>query len=164
MSSPLKNLQRLDDQSSSAARPTELVIDGAYTEKVLAVLDDAKSEVRVCAYAWRWYKDEPELNIQKLNVKLFRLSCGGCQVRILVDNNAMRETFKKLGFNVRSVEPTKMLHTKAICIDQKTLVIGSHNLTKRAGAHNYEMSLITQEYEPVAQFNEYFDKMWASRG
>jgi len=142
---------------------TDLVIDGAFIDKIIPMLIDAKSEIRICAYAWRWYMDEPELPMQKFNITLFRKSCDGCKVRILVDNQSMRDTFKRLGFNVRAVEPTKMLHTKAICIDRKSLVIGSHNLTKRAGSDNYEMSIITQEFEPVEQFIQYFDEMWASR-
>jgi len=128
------------------------------------MLQDAKFEIRLCAYAWRWYTNEPELAMQKFNIMLLRKSMNGCKIRILVDNNSMRETFKALGFNVRAVEPTRMLHTKAICIDHNSLVIGSHNLTKRAGSDNYEMSLVTQEFEPIAQFCEYFDAMWSSRG
>jgi phosphatidylserine/phosphatidylglycerophosphate/cardiolipin synthase-like enzyme len=145
------------------AATTDLVIDGAFVDKIIPMINDAKTEIRICAYAWRWYMDEPELPMQKFNIALFRKSCNGCKVRILVDNQSMRENFKRLGFNVRAVEPTKMLHTKAICIDKKSLVIGSHNLTKRAGSDNYEMSIITQEFEPVEQFIEYFDAMWGSR-
>lgn len=148
---------------SANVNQSALIIDGNFVDRLLPMLQDAKFEIRLCAYAWRWYMNEPELAMQKFNIMLLRKSMSGCKIRILVDSNTMKETFKKLGFNVRAVEPTKMLHTKAICIDRQSLVIGSHNLTKRAGCDNYEMSLVTQEYEPIAQFCEYFDAMWCSR-
>jgi len=149
---------------SANAGATHLIIDGNFVDELIPIIQGAKFEIRLCAYAWRWYMTEPELAMQKFNVALLRKSMSGCKIKILVDNNSMKDTFKKLGFNVRAVEPTKMLHTKAICCDRDSLVIGSHNLTKRAGCDNYEMSLVTQEYEPIAQFCEYFDAMWSSRG
>lgn len=163
MSKALRELQGSSGEISPSVRPTELIIDDEYFGKVAIFLKDAKSEIRICAYAWRWYLGEPELAIQKFNTTVFGLNLKHIRVRILVDNNSMCETFKKLGFNVRSVDPARMLHTKAICIDEKTLVIGSHNLTKRAGKDNYEMSIATQDPEPVLQFIEYFDSLWGSR-
>jgi phosphatidylserine/phosphatidylglycerophosphate/cardiolipin synthase-like enzyme len=127
------------------------------------MLVDVKSEVRVCAYDWRWYYSEPELDIQKLNIALLTLRQRGVKIFILVDKSTTQNVLRGLDFNVRKVDSSKMLHTKAICIDEKSLIIGSHNLTKRACSANYEMSIITQEFEPVQQFIKYFNAMWASR-
>ena len=118
----------------------------------------------MCAYAWRWYENEPEIGIQKLNIELLLARSRGVKVRCMVDNLTQKERFATLGFDVRSVSNTRMLHTKAFCIDAKTLIIGSHNMTKRATTDNYEMSILTQEPEPCLQFIDYFDKMWDSRG
>ena len=153
-----------DRADGTAVRPVEIILDNNYAQKVKAFIFDAQREVRICAYAWRWYDSEPELALQQFNIELLRAARSGIQVRVLVDTEIMAQRFRSLGFNVRAVQPTRMLHTKAVVIDDKTLVIGSHNLTKRANTDNYEISVAIQDYESVAQFINYFDRLWASRG
>lgn len=163
----LKRLQenaRTDRANGTIAQPVEIILDNTYATKAKAFVLDAQREVRVCAYAWRWYDSEPELILQQFNIELLRAARRGVQVRVLVDTEAMARRFAALGFNVRAVQPTRMLHTKALVIDDKTLVIGSHNLTKRANSDNYEISVAIQDYESVAQFIAYFDALWGSRG
>jgi len=150
--------------AETALWTTTLIVDDDYCRAARDVIAKAKSEVRLCAYAWRWYENEPETEIQKLNVELWRLQKRGVKVRCLVDTDAMQKTFTTLGFNARSVVNTRMLHTKAISSDANGLLIGSHNLTKRANSDNYEMSILTTEFQVVDSFNNYFDRLWLSRG
>lgn len=163
----LKTLQR-DERPNGATertvRTTTLVIDSGYTTVAIDVIKKAKTELRLCAYAWRWYENEPEIGIQRLNMELLRAQKRGVIVRCLVDTEYLKAQMKARGFDVRSVHPKRMLHTKAICADVDKLLIGSHNLTKRANTDNYEMSVLSNEFEVCAQFVEYFDKIWHSRG
>lgn len=151
-------------KTSPSFRSAEIILDDKFAPKATAFIKDAVSEIRMTAYAWRWYDSEPALPIQVFNLELLRASNRGVQVRILVDTEAMRSLFAGLGFNVRSVQPTRMLHTKAILIDRRSLILGSHNLTKRASSDNYEMSVALQDFEAAEQFCEYFDGIWHSRG
>lgn len=163
----LKGLQTIRGtarKDTGAVQSTELIIDNDYAAKAREFVMDAHGEIRLCAYAWRWYENEPEIDIQKLNIELLRAKIRGVHVRCLVDTEAMELRFATLGFDVRCVVNTRMLHTKAIGIDDKTLILGSHNMTKRATTDNYEMSIATQEFHVVAGFNDYFDRMWSSRG
>lgn len=163
----LKGLQTRDGINGTAKAtygPTEIIIDDEFIDKVLAIIHDVDAEIRICAYAWRWYENEPEIGIQRFNVALFRYLRRGYQIKILVDTERMKEQFKTLGFDARCVVNTRMLHTKAICVDRKSLVIGSHNLTKRANTDNYEMSILTQDFTAIDSFCGYFDRLWASRG
>lgn len=164
MSERLQTIQRDDRRNESAVRTTQLIVDGEYAKSAAQFVDDAKSEIRLCAYAWRWYENEPEIDIQKLNVALLRAHMRGVKVRALVDTIATRDMLVALGFNCRSVINTRMLHTKAICVDDRTIIIGSHNMTKRATTDNYEMSIVSQEFQVVAGYIDYFDKLWSSRG
>lgn len=143
---------------------TSLILDNKYCDTVIKFIRDAQSEIRLCAYAWRWYIDEPEIPIQQLNIELYRARERGVKVRCLVDTAATAQMLRDLNFNVRYISTNRMLHTKAIGIDEKTLVIGSHNLTKRASTDNYELSLLTQEPQVVLGYNDYFDRMWQANG
>lgn len=143
---------------------TALILDNKYCSTVIEFIRDAQSEIRLCAYAWRWYIDEPEIPIQQLNIELYRARERGVKVRCLVDTAATAQMLRDIGFNVRYISTNRMLHTKAIGIDAKTLVIGSHNLTKRASTDNYELSLVTQEPQVILGYNDYFDRMWQANG
>lgn len=164
MSQGLQKTTRRYSKISSAVRPAEIILDNNYAVKARAFVLDATSEIRLCAYAWRWYDSEPALPIQQFNIELLRAALRGVQVRVLVDTEAMAARFKTLGFDARAVQPTRMLHTKAIVIDRHTLILGSHNLTKRANSDNYELSVALQDFEVVDQFINYFDRLWLSRG
>lgn len=162
MSKTLQTDARTISESERIDGTTELILDNRYCETVIKFIRDAKSDIRLCAYAWRWYIDEPEIPIQKLNIELFRARERGVKVRCLVDTASTAMMLRDVGFNVRYVSSNRMLHTKAIGIDDRTLVIGSHNLTKRASTDNYELSLLTQEAQVVLAYNEYYERMWAA--
>lgn len=164
MPQTLQRNARTDGALGRDVRTTALILDADYCEQAIALLRLAQSEVRLCAYAWRWYENEPEIGIQKFNVELYKLRHRGVKVRCLVDTDALRMRFATLGFNTRSVINTRMLHTKAVAVDATGLIIGSHNLTKRANTDNYEASIKTYEFQVVDSFNNYFDRLWDSRG
>lgn len=148
--------------TSPLVRTTELILDKAYTEKAIEFIKDAKSEIMLCAYAWRWYSNEPEIGIQKFNIELKKAQMRGVTVRCILNNETMASYFATLGFKTLAVQPTRMMHTKALLIDSKTLILGSHNFTKRANTDNYEASIATQEPEACLQFQQYFDRLWVA--
>ena len=68
----LQENSRQDRRTSAAVRPVEIILDDSYADKASAFVATAHSEIRLCAYAWRWYDSEPELPIQRLNIDLLR--------------------------------------------------------------------------------------------
>lgn len=151
-------------KTSELVRPTELVIDSKYCELVREFVDAAKGEILICAYAWRWYENDPAAEIQKLNSSLMAARLRGVNIRVLAESQIIRDRLRALGVQVKGVERNRMMHTKAFCIDSRTLIIGSHNLTKRATSQNYEMSIMTQEFQVVDAFMTYFEAVWSTRG
>lgn len=164
MSETLQTDEGRASYTSGIVRSATLILDERYAEIVTELIKTSVSEVRVCAYSWKWYAHQPELAIQKLNIALLRLADRGVKVRVLIDTEKARDYFRELGFDCRCVERTRMLHTKALSFDHETIVIGSHNLTKRAHSDNFEMSIVCHDFEVVASFNEYFDRLWAAYG
>lgn len=162
MSKGLQTDEGRDATAANHVRPTALILNGEFIAAARKLLGHAQSEVRLCAYAWRWYENEPEIGIQLLNLDLYALRRRGVVVRAIVDTLAMRETFRALGFDCISIPSDRTLHTKAIGVDSTGLMIGSHNLTKRGTSDNIEASVLIYDAEPVIAYNEYFDKMWAA--
>lgn len=158
----LQNNARTTGEIGPTVQSTKLILDKDFSGKASEFVKDASADLRLCAYAWRWYPNEPETGIQKFNIEIKKAQQRGVSVRCLLNNKTMAEYFATLGFKTRFVDPTRMLHTKAILIDHKTLILGSHNYTKRAHTDNFEASIATQEMEPIYQFCEYFDRLWAA--
>lgn len=160
----LQGNARTDEQPATPARPTALILNDEYVGAAQALLKTAVSEVRICAYAWRWYENEPEVGIQQINMALYALRGRGVVVRAIVDTLYIKQQMEALGFAVRCIETNRTLHTKAIGVDTSGLLIGSHNLTKRATCDNIEASVLIHEPAPVIAYNEYFERLWAAYG
>lgn len=161
MSKGLQEFARATRTTRTTDEPIDLVLDHNYARKVTEDIKNAKEEINICAYAWRWYETQPEIDIQKLNIALMRAKQRGVRVRCLLDGFKVFQVVKKHGFNARYIPQAKMLHTKAVCIDRKLIYIGSHNLTKRANQENFETSIKTSNYDVIDQFMIYFEKIWA---
>lgn len=153
-----------DGGTSAVIQPNQLIIDAEYCDVVRKFINGAKTEILICAYAWRWYENNPEIPIQRLNCALVDARNRGVKIKVLAETQIMRDRMRALGAEVRGVEKNRMMHTKAFCIDHRTLVLGSHNLTKRATSQNYEMSIMTQEFQVVDSFCRYYETIWSSRG
>ena len=160
MSKMLQENARGSSETSTPVRSVGLILDRDFAGKAAEFVKDAKSEIRIFAYAWRWYENEPELDIQKFNIEVLKATRRGVKVRAIVDTFAIFKELSAQGIDCRFLEPVRTVHTKAIMIDDKTLVLGSHNLTKRATSGNLEMSVAIQDYATTDQFILYFDTMW----
>ena len=159
----LETLQTNDGSNGrveTPVRPATLVLNDEYIQTAIALIKSATSEIRLTAYAWRWYTDEPESGIQKLNMELYACRRRGVTVRAIVDTFTTREQMRAQGFDVKCVESKRTMHTKAISADCRSLLIGSHNMTKRANTDNFETSVLLHDFAPVVAYNEYFDKLW----
>jgi phosphatidylserine/phosphatidylglycerophosphate/cardiolipin synthase-like enzyme len=81
-------------------------------------------------------------------------------VRALVNNDAVKARLEIGGVNVRRLHSKKLLHTKMILIDNKKLVIGSHNFTQSAFTMNEEASVMLEMSSVDNDFVKYFTALW----
>ena len=162
MSKLLQKNARGVREASPVVQSVKLILDRDFASKAAEFVKDSKIEIRIFAYAWRWYENEPELDIQKFNIEVLKATRRGVKVRAIVDTYAIFKEMSARGIDCRYLEPVRTVHTKAIMIDDKTLIIGSHNLTKRATEGNFEASVAIQDYSTIDQFRRYFDIMWSA--
>lgn len=148
-------------ETNAPLRTTTLILNKHFITDVLSIVEESKKTLFICAYAWRWYMNSPELGMQKFNIAVLRAKQRGVDVRCIVDNAITRSMLQSEGIPVKYINSNQIMHIKAICADTKTLVLGSHNLTKTATESSMEASVIIQEHEPVLQFEEYFRGMWS---
>lgn len=159
-----KRLQENDGrigETVTPIRPIELIVNAQYLDRLMEHIRNAKSHVLICAYAWRWYANEPDIDIQRFNILILQLIKKGVQVRVLVNDYQTFSMLRVQNIHAKYVDVRDTLHTKAVMIDHKQLYIGSHNLTKRGTLFNYEITVLTTLTEPILQFEDYFNHIWS---
>lgn len=141
-------------------RDVQLLFDDAYIRTAIDCIRNAKKSIYICAYAWRWYENAPEKDIQKFNYEIAKKSRAGLDIRAILDQRTQSTLLQGYGINTKSLPTDRAMHTKAILVDDDCLLIGSHNLTERGTAENYEVSVATSDTDACLLFKDYFERMW----
>lgn len=160
MSKGLQTYARRDTENGATVKPVTLILNSKYIEPLTDYINEAKSEIRIFAYLWRWYENNPEEKMQKFNTALIRAHLRGVKCMVICDNSTTKDILKNNGIKVKSVDSKQIMHMKAVLIDEKMLALGSHNFSKYAMERNIEASVFISEFEPIQQFKTYFDGMW----
>lgn len=148
------------DEPNIKVETVTLLQDSAFITKAAECVRLAQKRILICAYTWRWYENSPEKDIQKFNYEIARRSLNGLDIRAILNMKTQAEYLKQYGINTRTLPTDRTLHTKAILVDDSTLIIGSHNLTERGTADNFELSTLVNDASVALLFADYFEKMW----
>lgn len=140
--------------------PVHLLIDGDYITKATECVKSAKEQINICAYTWKWYENAPEKAIQKFNAAICAKILKGVQVRAIIEMTQQAGYLREYGIECKILPTKRVMHTKAIQIDEKFLIVGSHNLTDRANSENYEISTLVTDISSILLFKDYFNKVW----
>lgn len=139
-----------------------ILVDTQFIDKIIELTKKAERSIWVCAYDWRWYEHQPEEKIQQFNSAVFLAKSRGVDVRVLCDKPSTKRNLQFYGIKAKCVDTTRTLHAKAIMIDTKALIIGSHNLTIRGSVTNLELSLLSTNLETILQFQRFFDTLYTN--
>lgn len=84
-------------------------------------------------------------------------------VRILSFDDKINslENFKKLYYSGAEIRLSKkLMHNKFCIIDNKTIISGSFNWTRKASFNNENITVIKEDNQLVLDFRKEFDKLW----
>ena len=116
----------------------------------MPIIQAAEHSIEVLTYDWKWYPENPEHEIQQLNISMVAAVSRGVKVRAYVQDRQMVNFLKSHGIKARLAENQATLHAKMLIVDDKQVVIGSHNLTHRAMSYNIETSVLIDDPDIVA--------------
>lgn len=138
----------------------QILIGDQYPKKVVPLIDKAKSSISVLMFDWRWYPNGLGSQVQIFNQALVRAQRRGCVVRCVVNSDDIVTTLKKVGMQAKKVNSLNLLHSKLLIIDNKIVVIGSHNISNNAFAKNFESSVVIDNEISAKEFTSYFETVW----
>ncbi|MCF0191331.1 MAG: DUF1669 domain-containing protein [Marinilabiliaceae bacterium] len=126
-------------------------------ENIAFYLSQAKKSIDICVYT---------ISDEVLSKCLKTMHRRGVKVRIITDNNKMRDAGSQIKDLAREGIPVKIdsskyhMHNKFGVIDGRITFTGSYNWTYTAKQYNQENIVITTNYRIVHQFIEEFERLW----
>lgn len=136
------------------------IIGAEYAKKVIPLVDSAKRNIDIVIYDWRWYPDQIAHPVQQLNAAIVRARLRGVHIRALLNTDLNLDQLNRVGIKARLLRDRRTLHTKMMMIDEKKLVIGSHNFTRNAFGANIETSIIVDIPDGETRIMEFFNNLY----
>lgn len=139
----------------------ELILNSDYTDRLLELIDQAKEDICVMMFDWRWYRNDFSCDVSLINQSLVRAKRRGVSIRLLLNSDLVQNELSTVGFQVKHWKADKLMHAKLFIIDKAFLICGSHNLTENALSRNIEVSLLTNDGEQIKKARDYFESLWS---
>ena len=138
----------------------QTIIGKNYPKLVIPLIEKAVKSIKIVVYDWRWYENEPANPCQLFNASIVRARKRAVSVQACVNSNAIAQPLKTNGIDVKIPISSNLIHTKFIIIDDKILIMGSHNFSQSAFTTNFETSVIIDEPLQIQEFVSFFSSIW----
>jgi len=142
-----------------------------YPKVVTPLLQSAGHKIDVMMYEWKWYTHEQAGGVEHFNLAFQAAARRGVKVRVLLNIESMGHAITKI--NQRTEQYLRMAgcevkfgqigiatHAKIIIIDDRILILGSHNISKGSFSRNQEASIVVEGGEAIRAYIDYFRLLW----
>ena len=136
------------------------IISKDFPKVVIPLIDSALFSIDIIVFDWRFYKHDPSSPVSLFNHAIARAASRGVTVRCLVQNKGIVDTLCSLGCDARQLASKRILHTKLLIVDNRRIVLGSHNYTQNAFTSNHEASIFFTMGQEKNAFTEYFSNLF----
>lgn len=127
---------------------------------VIPKIDDAKISIKIVVFDWRWYPNDMGNPCQLFNQSIVRAVGRGVRVSCVTNNSDVVATLCEIGVNAKKLITKNLVHAKLMIIDDKIVIIGSHNYTQSAFTMNYEISAMYEDIESAKDFSTFFTNLF----
>ncbi len=162
-----------EGRSSPSAGDIIVLADSDYFPVLLEKITNAKSSIDLSMFIFKTSKSKnnrPSIIVRKLVAAAAR----GVNIRILLErsgyddklNETNQKTARRLrkhGIKVIFDSPKVTTHTKAVVIDKRYSIVGSHNFTHSALKTNHELSLLVDSPFLAEELTGYMDRIQSTR-
>jgi len=135
------------------------VVGSEFVSVVLPLIKAAKSSIKIIVYDWRWYPSQPHSVAQQFNEALVQASRRGVVVEVITNIRETVQVLQQVGIKAQKLATEKLVHVKLMIIDDKDVIIGSHNYTQNAFTVNFELSLLVKDCGVVGRFLDFFKNL-----
>jgi len=140
------------------------IVGKEFPEIVSDQVRHAVHSIKIIVFDWRWYATEPGSPIQKFNQTIIDAHKRGVKIQAISNIPDIVRILKEQGISAKKLATTKLVHAKIMIIDEKNIVIGSHNYTQNAFNINYELSVLIGNCAGAERFVKYFNNLFLANG
>ncbi len=168
-----KTKNGLDSRKTVITRPGQVMLlaDREFFPVLFSLINSAHHSVDVGMYLFKTGKASRGKTARLLR-EMARARDRGAMVRVMLEqsdyndnlNRENRETAARLrrsGIKVVFDRPRTTTHVKAVVIDRRFTLLGSHNLTNSALGRNHELSLMIDDPTLAGQVSDYLDTVFS---
>jgi phosphatidylserine/phosphatidylglycerophosphate/cardiolipin synthase-like enzyme len=156
--------------SDHTACPAILLINTDYFPALLKVIDEAQSEIFMSIFSFKTgvqknsYPDRILGHLAKavkrgVKVNVILETTGDISDELNIQNKQTGKLLAEKGIKVYYDDPKTTTHTKLIVIDQRLVILGSHNLTQAALKYNNEISILLERPDAAKRSRDYMLKI-----
>ncbi|HDQ03234.1 MAG TPA: hypothetical protein ENN23_01465 [Deltaproteobacteria bacterium] len=132
----------------------------------IRAIDEARDEILICVFSFRAGVHERSYP-DRIVGHLSRAVKRGVKVTVILENSGRgnnglgaqnlktKNVLEEKGVVVYLDSPRKTTHTKLVLIDQRIIILGSHNFTQSAMKYNNEISLLLERPDLAREIREY---------
>jgi len=142
----------------------QAIIGKQFPEKVIPLIDNAVKSIDIVVFDWRWYPQDPGATVQLFNQAIVRAVRRGVRTRAIVNNDEIVRVLKSCGVLAKRLIAKNLVHVKLMVIDDKIVIVGSHNYTQSAFQMNFELSVILDNPEGLAEIQSFFNNLYNFNG
>ena len=136
------------------------IIGSEFPKIVIPKIDEAKNSIKIVVFDWRWYPNNPSNSVQLFNQSIVRAVRRGVRVSALANSDDIISTLKQVGVDAKRTFTKNLVHAKLMIIDDRIVIIGSHNYTQNAFTMNYEISSMFDDETSSKDFINFFKSLW----
>jgi phosphatidylserine/phosphatidylglycerophosphate/cardiolipin synthase-like enzyme len=157
---------KIAGNENDACCPVVALKNNDFFPALLKAIDEAREEIFVSMFSFRAgvhkrsYPDRVLAHLGRaarrgVRVKVILEDTGKKSDELTLQNRQTKKLLEDQGVFVYVDSPKKTTHTKLIVIDQRLVILGSHNLTQSALKYNNEISLLVDNHELAREVREY---------
>jgi phosphatidylserine/phosphatidylglycerophosphate/cardiolipin synthase-like enzyme len=158
------------NQNSDTTCPAILLTNEDYFPALLKAIDEAQSEIFMSIFSFKAgvHKNSyPDIvlahlaRVAKRGVKIIVIleNTGGHDYKLDTENQQTKQLLEEKGVKVYFDSPRQTTHTKLIVIDERLVLLGSHNLTQAALKYNNEISILLDRPDLAKRARNYMLKI-----
>jgi len=146
-----------------------ILTDNEFLPQARALIETAEKSIDICTFKAEITTKPRGLALLHFFKDILLKARAGVRVRFLINWNDERRScpktnlyviteLKKANIPIRHLKNNRCCHAKAIIVDKKRAIIGSHNLSVKSCHNNFEISFLSHDPEVIKRLSDVYDK------
>lgn len=165
-------VNRLEEQGSTDIGGVVVIDDTEYISFISQLIVSARRRIRIIMFFMK-FEDEEKYPTDPLFAGLKAARERGVDIKVILDRDAKGEVFGSRVINEEAFRFFKdhdidvtydfeeeLTHTKLVLVDDRHLVVGSHNWTAGSFFAYDDKSVYIESVQAAAETERYFQRLW----